>query len=748
LHDVDRALLDLHPYGSLPSVSRAPIQIFAYQLEPAIAIARDGAERVLIADGVGLGKTVQAGIILLELARQDEACRALILAPAGLRAQWRTELTDRLGLEATLADSRWLKSASADRPAHVNPWSMPGIYVASHDLVKRPEILRPLEEVTWDAVVIDEAHVATSGTDRRAALHAIALRSRHVVLLTATPHDGNPQEHEALARIGQRHDRDEALVVFRRARADVRQGTARRTRVLAVKPSRAEREMYDLLERYSRRLWHEAAARHDDRARLVSIVLRKRALSSARSLLSSIERRLMLLTDTAHAWQLSLPLGPDPDEDPVTDDEPLADLGTPGLADAGAERQWLTRIAKTARNATADERKRSCLLRFLIRAREPVIIFTEYRDTLKELAKSAAAAGHSVSVLHGGMDAAERGAVQSAFNESGGILLATDAASEGLNLHHRCRVVVHFELPWNPSRLEQRAGRVDRLGQSRIVHELAFVMEHTVERLVLAPLAKRLAAAGQAGRRAFSALSESAIAATVMAGEPLPYSSDSGSAASCEQSPSAASPELAAAEATRLEVQRCLARRSADLPGSSRNSIVAARIRTRRIPPGLYFLFVVAITGDEGTTIHSESQLIRVELNPTVDRGSALSQAQLQDIIAALGSGQDALLAEMACQHDVQSLKEIAALAAARSSRVRRRQEAVRSQLASGQPLASQLLVQPGLFDRRWFRAAKRQQAALALDDSGGHHVEGMEAATSVLTSAELLAALHVTNGV
>ena len=95
---------------------------------------------------------------------------ALILAPAGLRAQWRTELTARLGLEATLADSRWLKSASADRPAHVNPWSMPGIYVASHDLVKRPEILRALEDVTWDVVVIDEAHVATSGTDRRAAL--------------------------------------------------------------------------------------------------------------------------------------------------------------------------------------------------------------------------------------------------------------------------------------------------------------------------------------------------------------------------------------------------------------------------------------------------------------------------------------------------------------------------------------------------------------------------------------------------
>ncbi len=80
---------------------------------------------------------------------------------------------------------------------------MPGIYVASHDLVKRPEVLRPIEDVTWDAVVIDEAHAATSGTDRRAALHAIALRSRHVMLLTATPHEGDPRERDALCRIGQ-----------------------------------------------------------------------------------------------------------------------------------------------------------------------------------------------------------------------------------------------------------------------------------------------------------------------------------------------------------------------------------------------------------------------------------------------------------------------------------------------------------------------------------------------------------------
>ncbi len=114
------------------------------------------------------------------------------------------------------------------------------------------------------------------------------------------------------------------------------------------------------------------------------------------------------------------------------------------------------------------------------------------------------------------MTPAERSRVQHTFNHGGGTLLATDAASEGLNLHQRCRVIVHYELPWNPSRLEQRAGRVDRLGQTRRVHELALVAAHTAERLVVAPLITRFAATTTARGRMLDALTESRVAAAVM----------------------------------------------------------------------------------------------------------------------------------------------------------------------------------------------------------------------------------------
>ena len=120
---------------------------------------------------------------------------------------------------------------------------------------------------------------------------------------------------------------------------------------------------------------------------------------------------------------------------------------------------------------------------------EPVVVFTEYRDTLRQLA----VARPDALQLHGGLTAAERADVQCRFNTGGGLLLATDAAAHGLNLQHRCRLLVNFELPWNPARLEQRIGRVDRIGQRRVVHAISLVARDTAEDLVIANLAKRLA---------------------------------------------------------------------------------------------------------------------------------------------------------------------------------------------------------------------------------------------------------------
>ena len=420
----------------------------------------------------------------------------------------------------------------------------------------------------------------------------------------------------------------------------------------------------------------------------------------------------------------------------------------PGLGDIQLERQWLTQIAATAKRAAADERKAHRLLRFLACAHEPVIVFTEYRDTLTRLAEHVAAAGHDVLVLHGGLSARERAGVQRTFNERGGTLLATDAASEGLNLHHRCRVVVHFELPWNPARLEQRVGRVDRLGQANVVHELALVAAHTAERLVLAPLALRLAAAGAAGRRTLSALSESSVATAVMTGEPLPQADEAALLQSDAVHPPIDLPSLAAAEAIRLERHRCLTARSVASFVGSRPAVVATRLRSKKLAPGLYFIFAVSLRTTDGSTIHAEPRLIRVELCREHSLAIKASRQQLRDVVAALASTDEALLIQIASQHDGNGLDRVSTLADARNSCLRQRSEVIERVMTSAAPLASQSLVQAGLFDRRALRAAARSaEATAALDDGRRDRDAAATRNSTVIRNAELLAAIHVTAG-
>ncbi len=677
LHELDRALLELHPFGSFHAAARTPIRLLPFQLEPALAVLRDGATRVLVADGVGLGKTIQAGLLLLELAHRRESFRALVLTPAGLRLQWLAELSARFGLTAVVADTAWLRSLAAERPANVNPWSLPGIYVASHDLVKRPEVLRPLEDVAWDAVVVDEAHAATSGTDRRVAIHAIAGRALHVMLLTATPDGGDRQELEALCRIGRHPGDAEPMVLFQRSRADVGEGQPRKTTVLTVVPSDAERRMHDLLNAYSARIWREAGKRRDERARLVSIVLRKRALSSAGSLASSVERRLALLSmSRPDPWQLSLPLAAAADEDPLADEEPQAPLAVPGLADARLERRCLTAIAAAARLAANDERKTRFLLRLLARLGEAVIVFTEFRDTLSRLEGHVKAAGHAVSVLHGGMTPAERSRVQQVFNQVGGTLLATDAASEGLNLHQRCRVIVHYELPWNPSRLEQRAGRVDRFGQTRRVHELALVAAHTAERLVVAPLFTRLAGTTTARGRMLDALTESRVAAAVMTNaDPARVVVDDGGAAPDLAVPARGDLKASATrEAARLEGCRALDARSgpAREAGVGGRAVVSTIDRRPQMSHGLFVVLAVTLRRTDGSLLHGEPRLLRVDLR---DGCGPLDAGRLRDLVEVLAHpGSEPLWSRV--EGDTRDLLDvITGLEAARLARQRRREE-------------------------------------------------------------------------
>ena len=501
-----RALLAREtPGGGLQAAAAARVDLLPYQLEPALAVRRGGASRVLIADEVGLGKTIQAGLLLAELVAAHAVERALILTPAGLRDQWAHELAARFSLDAVVIGMHALRRRCAELPPGQNPWATLPLVIASFDYVKRPDVLPGVAGSRWDLVLVDEAHGVTEGSDRFNAARTLCRLAPYVVLLTATPHSGDPKAFATLCKLGAHDDetrRDaesppgvapDTMLVFRRRRGDVLPGVRRRVHRLFVNPTGLEHRLQALLDRLLRAVRRERGSLDAD-VRLAFAVLRKRALSSAHAVAKTIERRLAHLgPEVSFTAQLSLPLD-DEGETDTSDEAPL--VTTPLLDDAQKERRLLLELLETASGAADAESKISRLIRLLSRLRragETAIVFTEYRDTLLRIRDRLPA--DSV-MLHGGLTSPERRAVVEAFGRGAApLLLSTDAGGEGLNLQANCRTIVNFELPWNPNRLEQRIGRVDRIGQRRPVHVFHLVARDTAEVGILARLRARVARA-------------------------------------------------------------------------------------------------------------------------------------------------------------------------------------------------------------------------------------------------------------
>jgi superfamily II DNA or RNA helicase len=494
-----RALLARHtPPGGLSCARKAHIDLLPHQLAPALAVVQGLGTRVLLADGVGLGKTVQAGLIVAELLARRFVDRVLVLTPSGLREQWARELRTRFALDALIADARSLRRRAVDLPAGFNPWDALPFVIASSDYVKRAEVRPAVEACHWDVLIVDEAHHAVGASDRHAAVRALAARAAYVVLLTATPHSGDERAFASLCGLGHTGGigaaTPDALLVFRRPRHLVWPGAARRARTLRVRPSAAEAAMHEALARYAGAVRSE----HGDRC-LALGVLFKRACSSPWALAESVRRRqatlASVITDSTQSdVQLSLPIG---DADEECDDIPPEWPRDISLADAGYERRLLATLLDRACTADSHDSKLRALHRLLRRVNESIIVFTEYRDTLRRLRDGIR--GRAVLVLHGGLTRDERGAVLDEFSRAPAtVLLATDAAGEGLNLHHHCRLVVSLELPWNPIRLEQRIGRVDRIGQRRRVHAVHLAGRTVSEDRLLARLHARIARANDA----------------------------------------------------------------------------------------------------------------------------------------------------------------------------------------------------------------------------------------------------------
>lgn len=511
LRAIAQHLMMERPRRGVWSAATASMTLLPWQLEPALAVV-GGATRLLLADEVGLGKTVQAGLVLAELRERGLLERALILTPASVRAQWMDELSRRFGLPVTVLDLPALLELERSGPVGTNPWTRAPIVVASIDLVKRAEVCAAVEQLPLDALVVDEAHHLTPATDREKAVRRLACQAPWVILASATPHSGDAAAYRSLLSVGAVAGDPGAMLVFRRGHATVRLSVQRRTRVRRVPPTSEEARLQEGVLAYTRQL---SRAPHGDTtgARLFASLLARRAASSPWAAHATLRRRhAALLSDSGAPAPVTPPL---PWEETDTGDEAEPWLPSSGLADRRAEIAQVESLIAVAEHAGRCASKMAYVIRLIRRVGEPLIVFSEFRDTVEAYAARLAGVT-TVTALHGGLDGAERQRRVELFLAGGAqVLVTTDVAGEGLNLQHGARTVITIEWPWNPLRLEQRIGRVHRLGQARDVHAVHLTARGSYEDSVVARVLQRAARAAQ-DLAAVSPVTEQHVAAAVL----------------------------------------------------------------------------------------------------------------------------------------------------------------------------------------------------------------------------------------
>ncbi len=505
------------------ALQRSRVVPHSFQLVP-LLMALENPERVrlLIADDVGLGKTIEAGLVTKELLLRGLARRVLVLTPAHLKEVWQDAFRRFFHLRFAVLDRAYLRTLAPGE----SPWRKSERLVASIDLAKRKEHKDHVLAEPWDLVIVDEAHLASrvqGKNERHHLVKDLARRVRHLLLVTATPHSGDPRSFLSLI---EHLDPDgdlgllagEAVVrsrarrhVVQRTRKDVLRWYAREgkkppfpgrdARPVPVAPSAGERELFAALAEYARFL--VARAEHAPTHWLAMHFLR-RAASSPLALYRSLENRIQRLKEGALEAAPPPPPGPlldNPAEDDAGDEAATAyDTAWIDEARAAAELGYLEALAqalKPRRLRPDGKFKRLVGLLSGELSGKKTLLFTRYRDTLEYLEQLLPRHLKNTEVLaiHGGHTEAEREDVlERLARAERAVLVATDVISEGLNLQHHASQVVHYELPWNPNRLEQRNGRVDRFGQPEpVVRVRMLFYEDSLDALVFRRLIEKAA---------------------------------------------------------------------------------------------------------------------------------------------------------------------------------------------------------------------------------------------------------------
>ena len=508
----------------------------------------DDRVRYLLADEVGLGKTIEAGLVMRELKLRGLVRRILVVAPKGLATQWVAEMLTHFNEQFQLVlgdDIGTLQRLAPGKDHRSSPWALFDQVIVSLDSVKPMDKRRgwsaervaeynrsrfeDLVTAGWDLVVVDEAHRLGGSTDQVARYklgRGLAEAAPYVLLLSATPHQGKTDSfHRLMSLLDTDAFPDEASVsrdrvapfVIRteKRRAINAEGKPlfkpRRTQMVQVQwESRHQLQqlLYEAVTDYVRKGYNQALREKKRHIGFLMILMQRLVVSSTRAIRTTLERRLEVLKTGEK--QASLRLDELENGSEVTEDfDELYDMDGQELLDEllkshvsalqseGSHVETLLEAARKCEQAGPDA-KAEALIDWVYQLQadenEPdlkVLIFTEFVPTQQMLKEFMEARGISVVTLNGSMYMDERQRAQDTFRGKTRVLVSTDAGGEGLNLQF-CHVIVNYDLPWNPMRIEQRIGRVDRIGQNKLVRAINFVFEDSVEFRVREVLEQKL----------------------------------------------------------------------------------------------------------------------------------------------------------------------------------------------------------------------------------------------------------------
>jgi superfamily II DNA or RNA helicase len=537
----------------MAAVAVSNIQPLPHQLEAVYGqFMPEPRLRFLLADDPGAGKTIMAGLYMKELELRRAGDRILVVAPASLRPQWARELGERFQLTFQQMDAAVFDANPMD-----NPWDLFDRVIVSRDFLRTARVREALAQAEreWDLAVIDEAHGFTLRTDRSGlidhrserykAAEVVSRQAHRLILMTATPHSGRDDSLWALLRlldIDAWGDRCPSSLqvpqhLFRRMPKERMRDMngnelfkPRHPKTVSYELKGQEWDLYLAVTDFiSRKLAEIKGSGRRTTAGFALTTMQRRLASSPRAICRTLERRVARLEQALEDPKEYLRKRKDFQASLVEDDEALEDLDEQTRwaleeealdallpdteVELAAELEALGPLLTLAQDVEArrDERKLTELLDVVHTQglkddrRKKLLIFTEHRDTLNYLLENLGE-DFDVAVIHGGMKLAERIEQERAFREHAQIMIATEAAGEGINLQF-CHLMVNYDIPWNPNRLEQRMGRIHRIGQTEDVHIFNLVAGNTREGYVLATLLRKMEAMGLAmGDRVFDVI--------------------------------------------------------------------------------------------------------------------------------------------------------------------------------------------------------------------------------------------------